>query len=273
MKTIKYSKLSEHATEPSQKRITDAGFDLYTSEAVVLGKFQSSTATQAVPTGIAFDIPEGMEGSVRPRSGLSLQGNMMVWYGTVDEEYTGEVKVIVTNLTTEPLMIPRGFKIAQIVFSERPYAEMVEVDKVEEKDRGDKGFGSSGNISKAYCTTEELADDVHEVVKKFNTPEGEKEGVEVTLFPEVGQVYGRLDNGSVVGENGESYSKFIVIKEVSKDLQEIFADIITVVRDASKSIVRTSTYMSNASLDSEWLSMAYTLVYDSEILEAIKQNI
>jgi len=210
MKTIKYSKLSEHATEPSQKRITDAGFDLYTSEAVVLGKFQSSTATQALPTGIAFDIPEGMEGSVRPRSGLSLQGNMMVWYGTVDEEYTGEVKVIVTNLTTEPLMIPRGFKIAQIVFSERPYAEMFEVDEVEEKDRGDNGFGSSGNLSKAYCTAEELANDVHEVMKKFNTPEGEKEGVEVTLLPEVGQVYAWKHSGWSTDYEEYTYAFYIV---------------------------------------------------------------
>lgn len=192
MLSINFTKLSEHATTPFQKRVTDSGFDLFTSEPITLAPFQQEGCTKALPTGIAFDIPNQVEGCVRPRSGLSLQGELLVWYGTVDQEYTGEVKVIVTNLTNKPQFIGRGFKIAQIVFTQRPYTQMKEVDEIEHKDRGEKGFGSSGN---GKVTIEEP------IQKTFITPEGEEvNGVEVTLFPEVGQVWKHKEtNGDVRG--------------------------------------------------------------------------
>lgn len=144
MLNINFKKLSEFATTPEQSRITDSGFDLFTSEPVTLAPFQDYGDTLAIPTGISFDIPEEHEGCVRPRSGLSLRGELLVWYGTVDEEYTGEVKVIVTNLTDKPQFINRGFKIAQIVFQPRPHATLTEVAELIKEERGDKGFGSSG---------------------------------------------------------------------------------------------------------------------------------
>lgn len=263
MKTIKYIKLSEHAIEPSQKRITDAGFDLYTSESVVLGKFQSSTATQAISTGIAFDIPEEMEGSVRPRSGLSLQGNMMVWYGTVDEEYTGEVKVIVTNLSNEPLLINRGFKIAQIVFSERPYAEMVEVESVVEKDRGEKGFGSSGNLSEAYSKVDVTPH------KTFVTPEGDKEGVEVTLLPEVGQVY--TDNYSwVYGVYESPEQVFYKVRDILDENKSVVVDVFEATEDDIKLGEYIPQTLWNALIRESDLLESCQLVTEIDILNKIK---
>lgn len=263
MKTIKYSKLSEHAIEPSQKRITDAGFDLYTSESVVLGKFQSSTATQAISTGIAFDIPEEMEGSVRPRSGISLQGNMMVWYGTVDEEYTGEVKVIVTNLSNEPLLINRGFKIAQIVFSERPYAQMEEVESVVEKGRGENGFGSSGNLSEAYSKGDVTPH------KTFVTPEGDKEGVEVTLLPEVGQVYTN-DGDWVYGIYESPVRVFYKVRDILDDNDWLVVDVFEVSHSEIEKVKYIPQVLWNVVIGESDILETCQLVTEIDILNKIK---
>ncbi len=99
-----------------------------------------------VPTGFAIAVPEGYEAQVRPRSGLALRHGIVVPNapGTIDSDYRGEVKVIVMNAGSEPFVIKRGDRIAQLVVSPVVRAEWVEVASLDDTVRGAGGFGHSG---------------------------------------------------------------------------------------------------------------------------------
>ena len=125
--------------------ITDSGFDLYSTKDILIEGFGRAL----VPTGIRFDIGEGFEIQVRSKSGLALKQGLMVLNspGTVDEGYTGEVQVIIFNTNKEPFQITKGMKVAQAVLSKcfsGRVVNLVKVDKINDKDRGDNGFGSTG---------------------------------------------------------------------------------------------------------------------------------
>ena len=100
----------------------------------------------AVPTGLAFALPQGFEGQVRPRSGLAFKNGITCLNtpGTVDADYRGEVKVILINHGPEAFTIRRGDRIAQLVIAPVVQAAWVEVDNLDETVRGAGGFGSTG---------------------------------------------------------------------------------------------------------------------------------
>ncbi len=100
----------------------------------------------AVPTGLAFEIPAGYEGQVRPRSGLALKLGLTVLNapGTIDADYRGEVKVILVNLSSAPVTLERGERIAQLVIAKVHQATLSEVGVLSETVRGSAGFGSTG---------------------------------------------------------------------------------------------------------------------------------
>lgn len=100
----------------------------------------------AIPTGIAVALPAGVEGQIRPRSGLALRHGLTVLNspGTVDADYRGEVHVILINLGTEPFTVERGTRIAQLVFAATLQAAICEVANLDETSRGVGGFGSTG---------------------------------------------------------------------------------------------------------------------------------
>ncbi len=99
-----------------------------------------------VPSGLVFDIPEGFEIQVRPRSGLAARHGVTVLNapGTVDCDYRGEVMAILVNLSAEPFTVTRGERIAQLVVAPAPQARFAEVESVGETARGAGGFGSTG---------------------------------------------------------------------------------------------------------------------------------
>jgi len=99
-----------------------------------------------VPTGLAFALPPGFEGQVRPRSGLAFKHGVTCLNtpGTVDADYRGEVKVILINLGEEDFVIRRGERIAQLVIAPVVQAQWSEVDSLDETARGAGGFGSTG---------------------------------------------------------------------------------------------------------------------------------
>jgi dUTP pyrophosphatase len=101
---------------------------------------------KGVPTGIALALPLGWEAQVRPRSGLALRNGVTVLNapGTVDSDYRGEVAAILINHGTEPFVIRRGMKIAQLVVSEHARVEWNESANLETTARGAGGFGSTG---------------------------------------------------------------------------------------------------------------------------------
>jgi dUTP pyrophosphatase len=99
-----------------------------------------------VPTGLILEIPEGMEGQVRPRSGLAFKHGLTVLNtpGTVDSDYRGEVKVLLINLGDEDFAVTRGMRIAQIVFAAVTQAAVEERSLAGGTARGSGGFGSTG---------------------------------------------------------------------------------------------------------------------------------
>jgi dUTP pyrophosphatase len=103
-------------------------------------------ARLAVPTGLVMEIPEGCEGQVRPRSGLALKHGITCLNapGTIDWDYRGEVKVILANLGSEPFIIERGMRIAQLVIAPVTQVRIMETQDVSDTRRASGGFGSTG---------------------------------------------------------------------------------------------------------------------------------
>ena len=130
--------LPEYATSGS------AGLDLRAavdSEVVLL-----PGERKLIPTGLTLAIPEGYEGQVRPRSGLALKHgiSMANTPGTIDSDYRGPVQVIMINLGSEPFVVRRGDRIAQLVICPVAHARLVEVESLPETARNDGGFGHTG---------------------------------------------------------------------------------------------------------------------------------
>ena len=102
-----------------------------------------------VPTGFAIALPRGFEAQIRPRSGLALRSGVTCLNtpGTIDADYRGPVGVILANLGSEPVVIRRGDRIAQMVVAPVSHAVFVAVDELPESLRGAAGFGSTGVAS------------------------------------------------------------------------------------------------------------------------------
>ena len=103
-------------------------------------------ARTAAPTGLAFALPAGFEAQVRPRSGLALKAGVTVANapGTIDQDYRGELKVLLINLGEEDFVIRRGDRIAQLVIAPVVQADWREVESLDATVRGVGGFGSTG---------------------------------------------------------------------------------------------------------------------------------
>jgi len=116
-----------------------AGMDVVSAESVTI----APAARHAVATGLALAIPEGYEIQVRPRSGLALKHGITVpnTPGTIDSDYRGELKVILINHGTEPFVIARGDRVAQLVLAPVVQAAWNEVAELDATERGAGGFG------------------------------------------------------------------------------------------------------------------------------------
>lgn len=137
--------VSKNEKKLSYNYESDSGFDLYSNEEIKIPAFGRAL----IPTGVFFDLPQDFEIQVRSKSGLAINQGLMVLNspGTVDEGYTGEIKVIIFNTNNSEFIIPKGMKVAQAVVARAitgRWVNLVEVDKIEDKDRGNKGFGSTG---------------------------------------------------------------------------------------------------------------------------------
>ncbi|MEF2554134.1 dUTP diphosphatase [Aurantimonas sp. A2-1-M11] len=121
-----------------------AGADL---RAALAGELVLAPGERAlVPTGLAFEIPEGFEVQIRPRSGLAVKHGVTVLNtpGTIDSDYRGEVQVVLVNLGAEPFAIARGDRIAQMVVAPVAQARFTERAALSDSTRGAGGFGSTG---------------------------------------------------------------------------------------------------------------------------------
>jgi len=139
---VNIKKLNDLAVIPQYQTSGAAGFDLHSTEEVVI----MPGDTHLVSTGLAFAVPERFELQVRPRSGLSAKTKLRVANspGTVDSDYRGEVKIILTNTGHVPSVIKVGDRVAQGVLCPVYRADFKVVDELDETSRGSGGIGSTG---------------------------------------------------------------------------------------------------------------------------------
>ena len=134
----------EGASLPEYQSMGSAGADLRAmlKEPVILAPGK----TALVPTGIFIEIPEGYEAQIRPRSGLALKHGITFLNspGTIDSDYRGEIKIIMTNFGEENFKIENGMRIGQIVFARVFRGEFIQTDELNKTERDEGGFGHSG---------------------------------------------------------------------------------------------------------------------------------
>ena len=133
-----------HHPLPAYATELSAGMDLRAniSEPVVLRPLER----RLIPTGLFIALPAGYEAQVRPRSGLALKKGITVLNapGTIDADYRGEVGVLLVNLSDEEFTVNDGERIAQMVVARHEQGEFVEVDTLDETERGSGGYGHTG---------------------------------------------------------------------------------------------------------------------------------
>lgn len=143
--TLKVLKLRPTAQLPTRGTPRAAGLDLYADlpEAIVI---PAQGGRALVGTGLSIALPEGHEGQVRPRSGLALKHGVTVLNtpGTVDEDYRGEVSVLLVNFGAEPFTVSSGMRIAQLVVARYEPVVPIEVASLDATERGAGGYGSTG---------------------------------------------------------------------------------------------------------------------------------
>ena len=132
------------AVIPEYKTAGAAGCDVC---AFVSGDVVINPGCRAlIPTGLSFEIPDGYEIQVRPRSGLAFKNGVTVLNtpGTIDSDYRGELKVLLVNLGDEPFVVENGARIAQLVVAPVTVADFCRIDVLSDSERGKGGFGSTG---------------------------------------------------------------------------------------------------------------------------------
>jgi dUTP pyrophosphatase len=140
---IEFKLLHELAQAPKYAHDGDAGADLVCVEDVTLKPGER----QLVPTGVAIALPKGYVGLVHPRSGLANKHGIGIVNtpGTIDSGYRGELKICLINLDpSDSVLLPAGSRIAQLVIQEVTIAKFVEVQNLDDTERSDQGFGSTG---------------------------------------------------------------------------------------------------------------------------------
>ena len=129
---------------PSYETLLSAGMDIRAniSESIILNPLERAI----IKTGLFMSLPRGLEAQVRPRSGLAAKKGITVLNspGTIDADYRGEVGVILINLSQNCFTVNNGDRIAQLVIARHEQIKWTEVTVLDETDRGEGGFGSTG---------------------------------------------------------------------------------------------------------------------------------
>jgi len=139
---LKFKKLHPEAKLPSYGYSTDAGMDFFTLDEVV---FQPGEK-KLIPTGLSMDLPVGYVALFWDKSSLASQKSLKSLGGVIDSGYTGEMKIILINLSSEIQIIPKGAKFIQLLIQRVEHCETEFVDEITDSKRGKGGFGSTGEF-------------------------------------------------------------------------------------------------------------------------------
>ena len=140
---LKFKKTHPDAITPTYSHESDSGMDLY----LLKDEWISGDSFRAIDTGIAFEIPDGYEIQIRPRSSIVSNWPVIISLGTVDAGYRGSVKVLVRCVSHwGQAKFSKGERIAQAVLAPVVHAELEEVSELSATDRGEGGLGSSGRF-------------------------------------------------------------------------------------------------------------------------------
>lgn len=137
---VKFKKLSQNAKLPSYSTEGSAGMDVYSIQHGVI----PATERKIFSTGIAIELPTGTFAKLESRSGFALRNGLSCLSGVIDQDYRGELRVILQNHGKDPIMITKGMRIAQLVVIPLITLKVTEVVELSLTQRGDKGFGSTG---------------------------------------------------------------------------------------------------------------------------------
>ncbi|XP_015728501.1 deoxyuridine 5'-triphosphate nucleotidohydrolase, mitochondrial isoform X1 [Coturnix japonica] len=137
---LRFTKLSENACAPSKGSARAAGYDLYSAYDYVIPPMEKAV----VKTDIQIALPSGCYGRVAPRSGLAAKHFIDVGAGVIDEDYRGNVGVVLFNFGKETFEVKKGDRIAQLICERIFYPELEEVQALDDTERGEGGFGSTG---------------------------------------------------------------------------------------------------------------------------------
>ncbi|KAM4593991.1 deoxyuridine 5'-triphosphate nucleotidohydrolase, mitochondrial isoform 2-T2 [Odontesthes bonariensis] len=137
---LRFAKLSEHATAPTRGSAKAAGYDLYSAYDYSVGPMDKAI----VKTDIQIAVPHGCYGRVAPRSGLAAKHFIDVGAGVVDEDYRGNVGVVLFNFSKDTFEVKKGDRVAQLVCERICYPDLIEQETLDDTERGAGGFGSTG---------------------------------------------------------------------------------------------------------------------------------
>jgi len=210
MEIFKVKKLNDLATLPTRGRTKSAAYDLYSTEDYTLRPMER----KLFKTGLSIAIPQGMYGRIAPRSGLAFKDGIDVLAGVVDEDYRGDVGVILINFGTTEKQFKVGDRIAQLIFEFYNTLEVIEVKDLDETIRGEGGFGSTDNSSTErtipITNREEIKPKLQPLtgIKKSTITEKTYES-HVDLIDQWKKV------GGTIGSSPTSYEKLIKEREKS----------------------------------------------------------
>ena len=139
---IEFKKLNQDAKLPSYSHLTDAGMDLYALEDIIINPAEKVL----IPTGLAIHLPAGYVALFWDKSSIASQKGLKSLGGVIDSGYTGEMKVILVNLSNESQTISKGAKFIQLLIQPVEHCDIVFVDHINEDCRGSGGFGSTGEF-------------------------------------------------------------------------------------------------------------------------------
>ncbi|CAH4034714.1 deoxyuridine 5'-triphosphate nucleotidohydrolase [Pieris brassicae] len=138
---LKFSRLSEHAFPPVKGSEKAAGYDLKSAYNYIV----PARGKELIKTDLQIELPSKCYGRVAPRSGLAVKNFIDVGAGVIDEDYRGNIGVVLFNHSDQDFVVKKGDRIAQLICERIYYPTLQEVSNLSETNRGDGGFGSTGS--------------------------------------------------------------------------------------------------------------------------------